>query len=723
MATMAGTVECGLLGPLCIKVSGTPIEIRAQKVRIIAASLLLHPNRVVSIEEIVDRVWDNDTPGGVRRAIHTYVNRLRSAFGPASELIRTAPTGYQITLPPRSVDLGQWRDHIVTAREARTGADLEAELQSLRDGLALWRGRALMDVQSSFLHLHSVPQLEEERIQALERLNDVELALGRAGELVGRLRSLTSEHPLREPFWYQLMLAQYRSNGQAAALETYSTVSTHLREELGIDPGERLQELHRRILIADPDTLTPLRSAAAAVRHPAPPFQIPPDVANFVGREDLIDEVCGLLGSRTGNPQIVLLTGPPGVGKTALAIHVAHTLRALFPDGQLYVNLRGFSSDQRISSHEALNRCLYALGVTAEVIPLDLDERCALLRSLLIDRRILIVLDNVADAEQARPLLAGGPDCRVVATSQNNLHGLVARDGAHRVPVDPVSPGDAVALLDRIMKGQRVAAEPRAAAELADVCGYLPLALRIVATQLAAAPRQKIASALQRLAAGHRLTAMAIDGDGDADVLRAFEVSYQRLEPELARLFCLLGRIPGLRFDKFAVANLTTVAPEDAQRMLERLAAANLIYSHTADYFQFHDLIGEYALARTADYPEGGDNDALVRLFAFYVHGVEAARDLLYPATPRPEGRHGSAWGPVIPEWDGPAEALDWFDHELENLFAAVQVTDVRLRQSARRLSAAVLACLRGRRHSSPWEAAFAAVLDSSEQANEERRR
>lgn len=594
---MAETIDCGLLGPMSIKVSGTPIEIRAQKVRIIVASLLLRPNSVVSIEEIVDRVWDEEVPGNVRRAIHTYVNRLRSAFGPASDLIQTAATGYRITLPPRSVDLERWRDHIATAREARAGADLKAEAGYLRDGLALWRGRALMDVQSSVLHLHAVPQLEEERLQVIERLNDVELELGGAGDLVGRLRRLTSEHPLREPFWHQLMLAQYRSSGQAAALQTYSTVSTHLREELGIDPGERLQELHRRILTANPDLL-PVRPLAVAVPHPQPPFQVPPDVADFVGREELTSEICDLLSPRTGNPQIVLLTGPPGVGKTALAIHVAHALRARFPDGQLYVNLRGSSSSPRVSSQEALDRCLCALGVAANAIPVDPDERCALLRSLLIDRRALIVLDNVANAEQARPLLPGGPDCKVVVTSQNNLHGLIALDGAHRVPVDVVSPSDAVALLDRIIRGQRVAAEPRAAAELAGVCSYLPLALRIVATKLAAAPQQTIVSALRQLTVGNRLTAMAIDGEENADVLRAFEVSFQRLEPELARLFCLLSRVPGPSFDKYAAANLTAATPEDAQRMLERLAAANLIYSHTADHYQFYDLIREYARAR-----------------------------------------------------------------------------------------------------------------------------
>lgn len=609
MAAMAETIDCGLLGPMSIKVSGTPIEIRAQKVRIIAASLLLRPNSVVSIDEIVDRVWDEEVPGDVRRAIHTYVNRLRSAFGPASDLIQTAATGYRITLPPRSVDLERWRDHIATAREARAGGDLMAEAGSLRDGLALWRGRALMDVQSSVLHLHVVLQLEEERLQVIERLNDVELELGGAGDLVGRLRRLTSEHPLREPFWHQLMLAQYRSNGQAAALQTYSTVSAHLREELGIDPGERLQELHRRILTANPDIL-PVRPLAVAVRHPQPPFQVPPDVADFVGREELTSEICDLLSLQTGNPQIVLLTGPPGVGKTALAIHVAHALRVRFPDGQLYVNLRGSSSSPRVSSQEALDRCLCALGVTANAIPVDLDERCALLRSLLIDRRALIVLDDVANAEQARPLLPGGPDCKVVVTSQNNLYGLIALDGAHRVPVDVVSPSDAVALLDRIIRGQRVAAEPRAAAELAGVCGYLPLALRIVATKLAAAPQQTIVSALRQLTVGNRLTAMAIDGEEDADVLRAFEVSFQRLEPELARLFCLLSQVPGPSFDKYAAANLTAATPEDAQRMLERLAATNLIYSYTADYYQFYDLIREYARARAVDDPEFNSGEA-----------------------------------------------------------------------------------------------------------------
>ncbi|MEO3810563.1 BTAD domain-containing putative transcriptional regulator [Sphaerisporangium sp. B11E5] len=571
--------------------SGSPVRLQAAKVRIILASLLLRPNKSVSTDELSDRLWGEDPPKGVRSALQTYINRLRNALGPASHLIRTDSTGYRIELPAMKVDLGLFRADVAKAQEAKANGDLQSEGRALRDALSRWRGLPLADVPSPSLQIHEVPRLIEERLRVVERRIDVDLELARHTDLVGELRGLTVEHPHRERFWFQLMTVLYRSDRQAEALAAYDHIRTLLREELGIDPGHQLRGLYQQILTADQAHITPV-----PVDRWRPPFQVPPDVSDFVGRAGHLDKIATLVGAGDGpRPAVpvVILSGPPGAGKTALAIHAAHRLRMAFPDGQLYLNMHGYSTRPPMTAGDALERFLRT-QLSPEMIPHDLDEKASVFRSLLADRRVLIVLDNVQSADQVRPLLPGAPTSAVFVTSRDNLLSLSALNGARRVPVGMISPHEATALLARILGPERVAAESAAIDAIAERCGYLPLALRIVAANLTALPGMSVESMVQQMR-GDRLAAMKIEGDDEAAVCQAFELSYRTLKPELARLFSLLSMVPGPHFDRYVAAGLADCQAAEAQRMLERLAATNLIYSSGSGQFRFHDLIRDYA--------------------------------------------------------------------------------------------------------------------------------
>jgi hypothetical protein len=484
--------------------------------------------------------------------------------------------GYLIEVPASAVDIDRFRYHVERARSAAAG-DAGTEGRELHAGLALWRGAPLSDVHSDSLHRNEVPRLVEERLQAIQRQRRVEidLATGRHAELVAELRSLTAEYPLRERLWHQLMLALYRSHRQAEALNTFREVSTVLREELGVDPGNDLTDLHHRILTGDP-ALTAREPAASDGWTPA--FQLPAEVVDFVGRAELVERIRSLFAppdvARLGVP-VVTLSGLPGVGKTELAIHVAHLLRPQFPDGQLFLNLRGYSPNPPVRPVEALARFLRALGVSPERIPLDLDEQSALFRSTLTGRRVLLVLDNAISPDQVRPLLPGNATCAVIVTSRDSLHGLSAVNGAHRVPVDAVTGDEAEALLAKIIGARRAAVEPAATTELAATCGFLPLALRIAASNLAAMPGQSIASYVRELRSEDRVAAFTIDGDDQAAVRLAFDLSYDALKPELARLFRLLSLVPGPDFDRYAAAGLAGLGLAQAQRMLGALATVS----------------------------------------------------------------------------------------------------------------------------------------------------
>ncbi len=471
-----------MLGSLEVHNGDRSVAVGTVKARLLLVALLLRANRVVTNDELIEQIWGDWPPANPRSALQTNVQRLRRALGDdAATLIQTRPDGYRIGLEPARLDLLWFRELV---RDARRADDLAHRHRLLKDALALWRGQPLAGLSSESLVREELPSLLEERLAAEEQLIDVRLELGQHAEVVADLIALTSRHPLRERLWAQLMLALYRCGRQADALHAYRTVARRLADELGIDPNQQLQRLHHAILVADPSLAAPAGPTAPW----SPQFQLPLDIDDFVGRADLVDRIRGLLARDRGVP-IVWLSGPPGVGKTALAIRVGHLLRATYPDGQWYVRLGGATN--RHDPGDVLAELLRTSGVERADLPERLDARAAAFRARLADRRVLLLLDDAAEAEQVQPLLPGTAGCAVLVTSRQDLSGLSARYGARGITLDALAPEDAETLLTQVMG---TGADAAGVAELARLCGYLPLALRIAAVNLTRRPVRPLPS-------------------------------------------------------------------------------------------------------------------------------------------------------------------------------------------------------------------------------------
>lgn len=669
-------VTFDILGPLIVRVHDSVVPVTAPKVRVILAYLLLQNDKIVPVDELIDGLWGDAPPRRARNALQTYMMRLRQALGDAGDVVRTEPPGYLISVPDDAIDLSRFLSHVAQSKTAVAAGNLEHAAAHLRLGLELWRGRPLIDTPSETLQREQVPRLVEEHLQAIETRIDLDLQLLRHAELVTELRALTARHPLRERLWSQLILALYRASRQADALGAYNDLAATLRDELGTDPCEPVQRLRQQILTRD-SALDP--PAAKAVAAPAavradtpPPFQTPRDVPHFVGRKDLAERIRSLLIQSSADSEVapgIVLSGLPGVGKTALAIHVAHRTQADFPDGQLYVDMRGYSQELAMTATSALSRFLRALGVAGENIPADEDEQSTMFRSLLDGRRILIVLDNVISADQVRPLLPGRSGSVVLATSRGTLGGLTAINGMCHIPIAPVTTDEGAAMLATIL-GTRVIDEPAASAELVALCGKLPLALRIAAANLAARPGQSVAAYTKELQSAGRVNALAIDGDDGAAVDASFGLSYRTLAPDVARMFRLLSLVPVPDFDTWAAANVAGVDPRTAGRMLAGLAAVNLVQRKQGRYY-FHDLIREYAYGRSLVSDRDEASRSVRRLFDFYLYTADEARRLLYPELPR-LAPGASSVATAKPAMNDISVATRWLSEELANLEAMV---------------------------------------------------
>jgi tetratricopeptide (TPR) repeat protein/transcriptional regulator with XRE-family HTH domain len=454
-----------------------------------------------------------------------------------------------------------------------------------------------------------------------------------------------------------------------------------LADALGLTEAERalLAELTARDPDPDPETVTvPAASRPRPVRLPQPPRLLPPVVADFTGRHRQLTTILGLL-DQDGGPHPVVVSGSAGVGKTALAVHAAHTVADRFTDGQLFVNLRGHDPAGPLEPAQALAALLYGLGVAPEEVPAEAEAAVGLYRSLLADRRVLVVLDNAHSAAQVRPLLPASTGSRVLVTSRDRLTGLLARDGAHRLSLGVLDPEEAAELLARLLGPDRTQAEPEAAAELASACALLPLALRVAAATLADQPDCRLADYVGELRTGGRLVQLAIDGDPHSAIKAAFDLSYQSLASEARRLFRLLGLLPGQDVSTEAAAALAGRSPGQARRLLGLLAAANLVEEQVPGRFGFHDLLREYATERAHQAESEADRVVAVgRLLDWYLATAAAAARLLYPG----KVRLGTAACDRLPSRDATfsdatfsdeAKALAWLDDERPNLLAAIQ--------------------------------------------------
>jgi DNA-binding SARP family transcriptional activator len=635
--------------------------------------MLLHVNNSVSVERLVDAIWDEETPQTARNQVQRCIHRLRGRFVDAGlPFIVTEPGGYRAEIDPRDLDLLEFRRLVGEARAAAAGGRRGEAVASYRAALALWRGPAFADVDSNLVR-HAAVALDEERAQTTEECIANELADGGAGELVAELTDLVAQHPHREGLHRARMLALYRAGRQGEALVAYRRLRRLLHDDLGIEPGDDTQELHRAILNRD-SSLEAARPTPSSLQPPTP-RELPADVSGFTGRADALKALDELLpdGSATGQPAVIsAIAGTAGVGKTALAVHWAHHVANRFPHGQLYLNLRGYAAGAPVRPIEALSTLLRTLGMPSEQIPAEEAEASARFRSLLSDRRVLVVLDNARSADQVRPLLPGSPGCLALVTSRDRLAGLVARDGARRLTLDVLTADEAYTLVTHLLGAERVQAEPEAVAELARACAFLPLALRIAVAIIQERPDRSVNRLATDMAAGPLLDALEIPDDEASAVRAAFDLSYLGIPEPAQRMFRLLGLVPGPDVTPPAAAALAGVPEGEARRLLARLASAHLIDEHAPDRYTFHDLLREYATHRTKhEDSDASRAAALARLLGWYLSTAEEASQLIRPHGPRlplpPDQRPQAPPPHTDQHW-----AVALMDAERQNLVAAI---------------------------------------------------
>ena len=714
----------GVLGPLRAWRGDGEVDLGPVQQRVVLAVLLLQAGHPISRQRLISAVWGDAPPARSVNLIQRHVSRLRRVLGTgeAGEDRLDAPfrlvwtdAGYLLTVPAGAVDLSVFQHELGRARAARAAGDLREAAAALHAALRLWRGPVCDGLSSPLLDAQR-DRLAETRISVIEERADLDLALGQHADLIAELRDLLAEHPLRERLHGLLMLALYRAGRQADALSAYLGARRLLHEDLGVEPGEPLQRLHQQILAADPKLAPDPRLAATAgpvaredaaprgggvprdgaredagaregAGHPDVaardggaredpgtrpgrplPAQLPHRIPDFTGRDAELGRLDALVSRDDHGADVVItvITGTAGVGKTALAVHWAHRISGHYPDGQLYVNLRGFDpTGTAVAPAEAIRGFLDAFGTTPQQIPLSLQAQAALYRSLLAGRRVLILLDNAAEEDQIRPLLPGSPGCLVIVTSRNELRGLIVTAGAHPVDLDLMSAAEARQLLSRRVGESRVLAEPSAADDLITLCARLPLALMLVAARAAAHPGFRLtALATELREAGGSLDAFS--GQDQATNVRAvFAWSYLRLSTPARRLFRLLGLHYGPDIGTPAVVSLAGMPRDQIRPALAELARAHLVTERIPGRFAFHDLLRAYA-AELADAHDSEDyrRTARHRMLDHYLHSAYRADELLSQFRDRPFTLAGAEAG-VVPE--RPADqkhALAWFESE-----------------------------------------------------------
>jgi DNA-binding SARP family transcriptional activator/tetratricopeptide (TPR) repeat protein len=714
-----------VLGPLEVWREGKPLRLGASKQRALLAALLLQANRVVSSDRLIEQVWGAAAPPTARNTLHSLVLRLRRLLGPAvpheqaAAVLATKPPGYILRLDPDQLDLNRFEELVIEGGRAMAAGDPERASALLREGLALWRGPALADVDAEGLRRVALPWLEERRLAALEERIEADLRCGRHASLIGELRTLVAEHPLRERLHGQLMVALYRCGRQTEALAAYRQVRKVLHEDMGLDPAAELQRLERAILTRDPrlDPLAPATPAGHGDGRPRGrpvPAQLPPDIAEFTGRgwelAELRVRISAAVSGEAGAAVVVCaIDGKPGIGKSALAVHLAHELAELFPDGVLYVNLRG-AEGARQPPLEVLVQFLHALGVASEQIPSDLDTAVAWYRSVLAARRTLVVLDNAADSAQVRPLLPAGGGCAALVTSRAQLADL---DGAEPLSLEVLPREEAVSLLARYVGEQRLSAEPAAAERIVGACGRLPLALRIIGARLRARPAWRLADMAARLADERgRLDELSV---GELDVRSSLQLSYHSLDPVERRTFRLLGLLEGPDITAAAAAALTRRPLRETAASLERLAYAQLLESPASGRYQFHDLLRLFAREQAeTDEDEAGRRAALAGVLGWYAASAEHAGALLQPAALR-EGAVEADGGLRFADRRA---ALDWLEAERANLVAAAAQAAAHPLEPLAAIAWRISSALRGffdlRKHWADWQAVCEAAVQAA---------
>lgn len=750
----------GVLGPLAVWDGGANVALGGTKQRILLASLLLSGPRPVPAERLADALWGDRPPRSAAANLHTYVSNLRSVLPAADggDRIRRAGGGYALAVSDGELDLRACERLLREAAESRAAGDLAGATARLERADALWRGEPLDGLPEAADWQPELARIRELRLTAFEELCAVRHGLGRAGANLPGVRALLVRHPLRESLWSHLITA-YAVTGQTAeALAAYADLRERLATELGADPGPALQALHEAILHGDPVPVADGRETAGA-RSPFPVCQLPPAIPDLVGREEVVAELTGAIaggaGGGDGTPPVVVLTGSPGVGKSAVAVHAAHRLRAAFPDGQVFVDLAA-PDGRRRDPGEALAEVLCTLDVVGGAVPRGLSERAALYRSKLSDRRVLVVIDDAAEAGQVRPLLPGTPGSAVIVTARRALDTL---PGAIPVQLDVLPEDAGAALLTRIAVGADLDADPDSTAAIVRGCASLPLALRIAGAKLRGRSRWSPRALAARLAdESGRLSELRA---GDLAVRTSFAVTVGLLPPDAARVFRLLGVVGAPELPAWTVGALLGGEPDGActpggsgasggqggvrepggpdragghgERgadrsgagdVLDALAEASLVQvSAGGDGVRFglHDLLRQYG-RELAQGDSPADRDAAVtRLLASWLGLADRAAAHLPPSllTPLP-GPAPRLVPPGVPDPAGPEEAARWFDAERRALLGAVALAaDQGLAGLAAELVIALVPYFDMRSFYDDWEVTHRRALEAARSAGD----
>ncbi|MCG5219188.1 AfsR/SARP family transcriptional regulator [Streptosporangium sp. KLBMP 9127] len=733
-------MKFGILGLLTVWREGEQLDLGTPKARVLLAVLLCQAGNPVSEDQLAVALWGNTPPKSATKNVQTYVHRLRRHLGDPARVVRQG-SGYLVPVVRDELDAARFENLAGSGQAVEAAGEPEVATQRLHEALSLWRGPAFAGMTDVPMLAAEAARLDEVRLSVLQSRIAVDLRLGRHAGLLGELTALTSEYPLRERLRAQLMLALYRCGRRADALAEYTRARKTLIAETGLDPAEELHDMHQRILTQDPSLdlvprvmatitgspvgpgpYTPAHRDLAArlpdeldiepsekVRHahiralsadspvhattPMPeaqtaptPAELPPDIADFTGRDGEVADLTEVLTKpRPGTVAMASIAGLGGLGKTTLAVHVAHRIADRFPDGQLYADLSGASADPA-RPEDVLSRFLFALGNSATGIPESLEERVAFYRSCLAGRRILILLDNVAGEEQVRPLLPGAPGTAVLLTGRVRLVGL---EGASLLELDVLPSAQAMGLLRRIVGDERVQDDPDAALEITRLCGRVPLAVRISAARLLGRRQWSLSHLAGVLGEErHRLDELVA---GDLDIRAGFEMSYRTLPAGAQRAFRLAGLLDAPDFASWAVAALLDVPVRQAEHEIESLVDAHLLNLTGTDEtgrlrYRFHDLIRLYARERAQrEDSEPERQAALGRALGAWLALAEVAAEhipgpcyaLMHSCAPRWR-LPAAVSGPLL------ADPMAWFGAEHAALMAGVaQACEARLTQLA----------------------------------------
>jgi DNA-binding SARP family transcriptional activator/tetratricopeptide (TPR) repeat protein len=644
--------------------AGEPVRLGAAKHRVLLAILLLEANEPVHAGRIMTALWPDRPPRSAAAVLRTYVSALRHSLGLATAdgqpALVSEPGGYRLRVEPQEVDLLVFTDLCRRGREARAAAEPVVAERLLRDALDLWRGEPLHDVPLDGEWIARLDDLAELRLAAVEDWAEAALATGRQHDVATELRAIVAAHPLRERLCEHWMLALYRAGRQADALAAYQRLRAEMVAELGVEPGPALARLQCRILDADP-ALRPRTGRPL----PVVPRQLPLDVAEFTGRGKEIDRLARMLSSAAGTVAVVVIEGPGGIGKSALAVHVGHRLADRFPDGQLYVDLQG-AGPAPLKPMAVFGPMLRALGMSGDEVPDGVAEASAAFRALTADARLLVVLDNAAGAAQVRPLLPAGAGCAVLVTSRQVLATLA---GATHLRLDVLAPHESLTLLGKLVGAERVSAEPAGVRNLADLCGHLPLALRIAAARLAARPSWPASALAARLGdATRRLDELQY---ADLGVRASFQVSYQSLVDSVdTAMYPLLSVLDGPDLSLPVAARLLDRDERRAEEVLERLVDAQLLETPAPHRYRLHDLLRLFARELAEErYTPAERAAATRRAVDWYTETAWGTFRLLRPGDIRERMREGR-------EFASAHAALMWLEAERVNLVAAVAQAD-----------------------------------------------